>query len=124
MTAVQGDGIRVSLVLYCQKKGPGARGGASAAALNAKESSAAYPTEERIRWKDVQKMRKAKGVPVVKRKQVIEDHWDDCGQDLSGLAGPDDLEAEAANWADMNQLMRLPEAPAALPLEGRIQGSQ
>ena len=63
-----------------------ARGVVAAAAPDSKVSSAAYPTEERIRWKGAQKTRKAKGVPVVKRTQVIEDHWDDCGQDLSGLA--------------------------------------
>ena len=42
----------------------------------------AYPTDERIRQKA---KLKAGHIPTA-RKQVVEDHHDDCGTDLSGLA--------------------------------------
>jgi len=49
---------------------------------------AAYPTAGRERQKIKEKERKAAGIDVVKKKQQIEDHHDDCGNDLTGL-GPD-----------------------------------
>lgn len=48
------------------------------------EETAAYPTEERIQQKAKTKARKDKGIKPKKRPKVIEDHYDDCGTDLSG----------------------------------------
>ena len=45
----------------------------------------AFPTEERIRQKEYDKQRKEKGIEVKKRIKIIEDHVDDCGNDLGGL---------------------------------------
>ena len=47
----------------------------------------AFPTEGRMRQKEKEKQRKEAGLePVVRKKTfVVEDHFDDCGQDLSGL---------------------------------------
>ena len=47
-----------------------------------------FPTASRERQKVMQKARKLAGGTATKRKFVIEDHFDDCGTDLSGL-GPD-----------------------------------
>ena len=44
-----------------------------------------YPTDERVRWKEQQKIRKSQGIEVKRKVKVIEDHFDDCGTDLSGL---------------------------------------
>jgi hypothetical protein len=51
-----------------------------------------------MRQKAKEKERKAAGLdPVVKKKQFkVEEHFDDCGQDLSGL-GPD-IEKLAADY--------------------------
>ena len=48
----------------------------------------AFPTEERVRQKEKEKARKAAGIEVKRRKLHVEEHYDDCGQDLSGL-GPE-----------------------------------
>ena len=45
----------------------------------------AYPTESRERQKVMQKARKLAGGAAKKKKFIIEDHYDDCGTDLSGL---------------------------------------
>ena len=55
-------------------------GGSTAAYVD--EPTVAYPTDERIRQKAELK---AGHVPKA-RKQEVEDHYDDCGTDLSGLA--------------------------------------
>ena len=52
------------------------------------DREAAFPTEGRERQKVMQKARKLAGGTAIKRKFVVEDHFDDCGTDLSGL-GPD-----------------------------------
>ena len=45
----------------------------------------AFPTEGRERQKIKEKARKAAGGEAVKKKFVVENHFDDCGADLSGL---------------------------------------
>ena len=47
----------------------------------------AYPTDAKVREKERRKAEKAAGVEhkVKKRKKIIEDHHDDCGEDLSSL---------------------------------------
>ena len=52
--------------------------------------SLAFPTEERVRWKEQQKIRKAAGIEVKKKHKYVEAHFDDCGTDISGM-GPDDV---------------------------------
>ena len=47
-----------------------------------------FPTVERERQKVAEKLRKAAVIIKKTRPVVIEDHFDDCGTDLSGL-GPD-----------------------------------
>ena len=47
-----------------------------------------FPTDERIEWKRKRKENKEKGIEVKKRTKAVEAHFDDCGDDLSGL-GPD-----------------------------------
>ena len=44
-----------------------------------------YPTEERERQKVKQKAMKEAGLEPRKKKFKMEDHHDDCGNDLSGL---------------------------------------
>ena len=44
-----------------------------------------FPTEERVRQKERQKDRKAADIDVKRSKIPVEEHYDDCGQDLSGL---------------------------------------
>ena len=60
-----------------------ANGGEQASAQHVR----AFPTEGRMRQKEKEKQRKEAGLePVVRKKKfVVEDHFDDCGQDLSGL---------------------------------------
>ena len=48
--------------------------------------SSCFPTEERIRQKDRLKKLKEAGLKPQPRKVVVEEHFDDCGTDLSGLA--------------------------------------
>ena len=47
--------------------------------------SLAYPTEERNLQKAREKVRKEKGIKPKKKPKIIENHFDDCGADLSGL---------------------------------------
>ena len=54
-------------------------------------ADAAYPTEERIKQVALRKERKAKGIAVKKRVKPVEQHFDDCGTDLSSLQGLEDL---------------------------------
>ena len=49
--------------------------------------SHAYPTDARERQKIKEKENKAKGIEPVKQIKHVEEHYDDCGNDLSGL-GP------------------------------------
>jgi hypothetical protein len=49
----------------------------------------AYPTEQREEWKRKQKEMKAAGKEPKKRTKIVEEHYDDCGTDLSSL-GPSD----------------------------------
>ena len=55
----------------------------------------AYPTEERVLQKQRQKERKE--LKVKPRKQFVEEHFDDCGTDLSGLGV--DVNEEEVNFA-------------------------
>ena len=48
---------------------------------NPDRTTKAYPTENAIAAKE----RKKAGKAVVKRKKFVEDHYDDLGDDLSGL---------------------------------------
>jgi len=50
----------------------------------------AFPTDERVEWKKRRKENKEKGIEVKRRKKIVEEHYDDCGTDLSGL-GPLDV---------------------------------
>ena len=51
------------------------------------EAQAAYPTDSKAREKAKKKADKEAGIerPVVKRKKIMEDHYDDCGDDMSSL---------------------------------------
>jgi antitoxin component of RelBE/YafQ-DinJ toxin-antitoxin module len=42
-----------------------------------------FPTDERVEWKRKRKENKEKGIEVKKRTKVVEDHHDDCGDDLT-----------------------------------------
>ena len=53
-------------------------------------AESAFPTEGRERQKVKEKARKLLGLEPNRKKYVIEEHYDDCGSDLSGL-GPDVL---------------------------------
>ena len=44
-----------------------------------------FPTDERVEWKRKRKENKEKGIEVKKRIKVVEDHRDDCGDNLLGL---------------------------------------
>ena len=50
--------------------------------------AAAFPTDSRERAKAAEKLRKEQGIEPRRKRFHIEDHFDDCGTDLSGL-GPD-----------------------------------
>jgi len=54
---------------------------------DAKVSALHYPTDQREREKQQEALNKAKGIEKVvqKRKQIVEQHWDDCGSDLSAI---------------------------------------
>ena len=54
----------------------------------AQDDVLAYPTAERIAQKERLKELKAKGLEPKKRKQKVEEHWDDCGADLTSLPDP------------------------------------
>ena len=61
--------------------------------LTAQEATAStkcYPTDAKEREKNKLKAEKAAGIErvVKKRKKIVEDHWDDCGDDMTSL-GPD-----------------------------------
>jgi len=55
------------------------------------EGTTAYPTDAKVKEKEKKKKEKEQGVErkVKKKPKVIEDHYDDCGDDLTSL-GPDD----------------------------------
>ena len=48
-------------------------------------STSAFPAEERVTQKEIEKKNKALGFEKTKMKKVIEQHFDDAGEDLSGL---------------------------------------
>jgi len=56
------------------------------------QAQCAYPTDQREEWKRKQKENKASGLTVQKRQKVIENHFDDCGTDISGLGPADDTD--------------------------------
>ena len=57
--------------------------------------TSAFPTDERVRWKQQAKERKARGEKPKTRIKEIEEHYDDCGTDLTGLKVlPSDLADE------------------------------
>ena len=58
------------------------------------EAQAAYPTDAKEREKARRKAEKEAGVEKVvqKRKKIMEDHFDDCGEDLSSLHLEDEAE--------------------------------
>ena len=49
------------------------------------EITRAYPTEARERQKVALKAARDAGIEVRKQRKFLEDHYDDCGEDLSGL---------------------------------------
>ena len=51
----------------------------------------AGPTDARERQKVLEKKRKEAGIVPQKRAQTVEYHYDDCGEDLSGLGCPDNM---------------------------------
>ena len=53
------------------------------------EAAQAYPTDAKEREKARRKKREEKGetITVKKRKKTVENHHDDCGDDLSSLVG-------------------------------------
>ena len=54
-------------------------------------------TEERIQQKAKAKLRKAQGIAPKKRLKFLENHFDDCGTDLSGLGiDPEKFEEKSA----------------------------
>ena len=67
--------------------------------VNLDVEHSAFPTEGRERQKEQDKLRKAAGIEKKKRKFHIEEHYDDCGTDLSGL-GADAL-AQTADYLVM-----------------------
>ena len=50
----------------------------------------AFPTEARIRQKKAEQERKEAGKEPKKRQKFLEDHYDDCGDSLKGIAHLDD----------------------------------
>ena len=64
--------------------------------FDAPPETSAYPTEERIMQKARAAERKKNNQKPVKRKKMIEDHYDDCGADISSLAPGDDELGEAS----------------------------
>ena len=63
------------------------------------EPPSAFPTDSRERARDAKNQRKAQGIAekeVKKKVFKVEDHYDDCGDDLSSL-GPDLLVVGTAN---------------------------
>ena len=78
---------------------------------NTKSTAAAYPTDSKEKERNRRNKMKAEGQEVVvkKKKFHIEDHFDDCGEDLSSL-GPDseytDVATDAreeAMWIDSDE---------------------
>ena len=64
----------------------------------------AFPTDERVRQKQRQQERKAAGIEFKRRIQHVEEHYDDCGQDLSGLGK--EVAEDAADYLVDNQTAR------------------
>ena len=56
------------------------------------EAQAAYPTDSKAREKEIRKAEKEAGIvrTVKKRPKQVEEHYDDCGDDLSSLTGADE----------------------------------
>ena len=60
----------------------------------------ALPTEQRIAQKRKEKADKEAGVERKKQKQPLEQHFDDCGSDLSGMHGVTTAAEEVWSFAD------------------------
>ena len=70
------------------------------------ETQATYPTEAKVREKNRKKALKEAGVEVqvVKRKKVIEDHHDDCGDYMSSLQGDELLVVQDKRYDSNDEL--------------------
>ena len=58
--------------------------------LHPDEADACFPTDQKLQQRERAKARQAQGLepqPSQKRKKVVEQHFDDCGEDLSSLTG-------------------------------------
>ena len=65
-----------------------------------------FPTDEREEWKRKRKENKEKGIEVKKRTKVVEEHFDDCGDDLSGiLVNPKELKMYLGIQPDFEPLI-------------------
>jgi len=71
---------------------------------DAKISALHYPTDQREREKQQDLLNKAKGIEKVvqKKKQIVEQHWDDCGSDLSAIGCPDNDDDEEVSEEEDN----------------------
>ncbi len=51
----------------------------------------AFPTDQKVREQEARRAAKEAGQEIVrvKRKKFVEDHHDDCGEDLSSIGHPD-----------------------------------
>ena len=63
----------------------------------------AYPTDQRQEWKRKQKENKEAGLEVRKKKKVVEEHFDDCGTDISGLGPVSDTDYAVTELANMDE---------------------
>ena len=70
----------------------------------------AFPTDSRERAKAAEKLRKEQGIEPRRKKFHIEDHFDDCGTDLSGLGSdlvlhsyfcPSSVSGMTTDWSDV-----------------------
>ena len=66
---------------------------ASASSSSSSKAVPAYPTDTKVREQQAKKAAKEAGIEIVKKKRpkFVEDHFDDCGDDLSSL----DVQLEA-----------------------------
>ena len=73
---------------------PGGGQCADSRVRTASEKQTFYPTDAKVREKERRAKLKEQGIEhvVKKRKKIMEDHYDDCGDDLSSLQDKTDLE--------------------------------
>ena len=66
-----------------------AQGGRNCSSSQSPQEQLALPTDAKEREKEKKKQLKEKGTPHVPKKQFkpVEEHYDDCGEDLSSLHG-------------------------------------